>query len=111
MPHSDHKVSKTKRELIMAAAVDLLLANGYERTSMDAVAAKAGVSKMTVMRISPTSFGFSTLSWPKRLQTSRSTLAASSAGPPVADPEEQLTIALIEVVKAASAPQLPADFA
>lgn len=38
----------TKRDAILAAAADLLLANGYGGTSMDAVAAKAGVSKTTV---------------------------------------------------------------
>ena len=40
--------SATKRTAILVAARDLFLADGYERTSVDAVSAKAGVSKRTV---------------------------------------------------------------
>jgi AcrR family transcriptional regulator len=94
----------------MAAAVDLLLANGYERTSMDAVAAKAGVSKTTVYA-----------HFSDKLELFHAVMAQAASdfaldlgnvveSRSVADPEEQLTIALIEVVKAASAPQLTAYF-
>jgi len=38
----------SKREAILAASVELFNAKGYEMTSMDAVAARAGVSKTTV---------------------------------------------------------------
>ena len=38
----------SKREAILAASVELFHAHGYEMTSMDAVAARAGVSKTTV---------------------------------------------------------------
>lgn len=48
MPNPRVHGSGTKRDAILSAAVDLLLAHGYEGTSMDAVAAKAGVSKTTV---------------------------------------------------------------
>lgn len=37
-----------KRDAVLDAAVELLLLNGYDGTSMDAVAARAGVSKTTV---------------------------------------------------------------
>ncbi len=40
--------STRKREAILSAAADLFLANGYERTSVDAVALAAGVGKQTV---------------------------------------------------------------
>lgn len=40
--------SATKRGAILAAARELLLADGFERTSVDAIAASAGVSKRTV---------------------------------------------------------------
>ncbi len=37
-----------KRAAILGAAQDLFVANGFEHTSMDAVATRAGVSKLTV---------------------------------------------------------------
>jgi TetR/AcrR family transcriptional repressor of mexJK operon len=37
-----------KREAILAAARDLFLSNGYEGSSMEAIAAEAGVSKLTL---------------------------------------------------------------
>ncbi|NGN64747.1 TetR family transcriptional regulator [Streptomyces sp. A7024] len=40
--------STRKRAAILSAARDLFLADGFDRTSVDAVAAKAGVSKRTV---------------------------------------------------------------
>lgn len=52
MPRGVTKVLRTgsapKRAAIMAAAWDLFVADGFERTSVDAVAARAGVSKRTV---------------------------------------------------------------
>jgi TetR/AcrR family transcriptional regulator, mexJK operon transcriptional repressor len=42
-----------KREQIRAAARDLFLATGYERTTMDAIAAAARVSKQTLYRYYP----------------------------------------------------------
>ena len=39
-----------KRDAILAGAKDVFLAQGFEGASMDTVAAKAGVSKMTVYR-------------------------------------------------------------
>lgn len=40
--------SEEKREQIMRAAADLFLSEGFSRTSMDTIAAAAGVSKQTV---------------------------------------------------------------
>jgi TetR/AcrR family transcriptional repressor of mexJK operon len=42
--------SARKRRLIMEAATELFLQNGYQGTSMDEVAAAAGVSKQTVYK-------------------------------------------------------------
>ena len=39
---------RSKRESVLDAAVELFLSGGFDRTSMDAVAAHAGVSKTTV---------------------------------------------------------------
>jgi TetR/AcrR family transcriptional regulator, mexJK operon transcriptional repressor len=41
-------VSERKREAIAQAALTLFASDGYERTSIDAIAAEAGVSKRTV---------------------------------------------------------------
>lgn len=43
-----------KQETIQQAASRLFLRNGFQRTSMDAVAAEAGVSKQTLYRYYPT---------------------------------------------------------
>lgn len=40
--------ARDKRKQVMDAAVELFLANGFDQTSMDAIAARAGVSKTTV---------------------------------------------------------------
>src|SRR5215472_5468716 len=40
--------SERKREAIARAALTLFSSDGYERTSVDAIAAEAGVSKRTV---------------------------------------------------------------
>lgn len=51
MPDADRTLrpsSERKRSAMLAAARDLFLADGYDRTSVDAVAARAGVSKRTV---------------------------------------------------------------
>ncbi|WP_342569969.1 TetR/AcrR family transcriptional regulator [Paenibacillus sp. FSL R5-0749] len=52
MEHTENKKirkgSSDKRAKIIAAARDLFLSDGFERSSVDAIAAKAGVSKRTV---------------------------------------------------------------
>ncbi|KQO16563.1 TetR/AcrR family transcriptional regulator [Paenibacillus sp. Leaf72] len=52
MDHTENKKirkgSSDKRAKIIAAARDLFLSEGFDRTSVDTVAAKAGVSKRTV---------------------------------------------------------------
>jgi AcrR family transcriptional regulator len=40
--------ARAKRERVLDAAVEVFLANGFDQTSMDAIAARAGVSKTTV---------------------------------------------------------------
>jgi AcrR family transcriptional regulator len=40
--------ARAKRERVLDAAVQVFLANGFDQTSMDAIAARAGVSKTTV---------------------------------------------------------------
>ncbi len=47
-PNGLREGSAEKRAAILAAARELFLAQGFERASMDAVAARAGVSKRTV---------------------------------------------------------------
>lgn len=48
MPRAGRSGGRGKREAVLDAAVELLMLNGYDGTSMDAVAAQAGVSKTTV---------------------------------------------------------------
>ena len=48
MPRAKRSGGRSKRDAVLDAAVDLLMLNGYDGTSMDAVAAQAGVSKTTV---------------------------------------------------------------
>jgi len=110
MPHPRIQTSRSKRELIMAASVDLLLANGYERTSMDAVAAKAGVSKTTVYAHFSDKLKLFHAVMAEAASDFAIDLGCVVENRSVADPQEQLIIALIEVVKAASAPQLTAYF-
>lgn len=110
MPHPQPQISRSKRALIMAAAVDLLLANGYERTSMDAVAAKAGVSKTTVYAHFSDKLELFHAVMAEAASDFALDLGSVVESRSVADPQEQLIIALIEVVKAASAPQLTAYF-
>lgn len=104
------EVPRSKRELIMAAAVDLLLANGYERTSMDAVAAKAGVSKTTVYAHFSDKLELFHAVMSQAASDFAFDLGSVVEGRSAADPQEQLTIVLTEVVKAASASQLTAYF-
>ncbi len=47
------KNAQFKQETILQAALDLFLEQGYARTSMDTVAARAGVTKQTVYRYYP----------------------------------------------------------
>jgi len=48
MSRATRSGGRSKREAVLDAAVELLMLNGYDGTSMDAVAAQAGVSKTTV---------------------------------------------------------------
>ena len=48
MPKTIREGSAQKRSAILSAARDLFLSDGFDRTSVDAVSARAGVSKRTV---------------------------------------------------------------
>lgn len=48
MPAAYRNVNPQKGDAILKAATALFLKNGYEKTSMDAIARKAGVTKQTV---------------------------------------------------------------
>lgn len=110
MPKSRKHGIVTKREAVMAAAVDLLLLNGYDGTSMDAVAAQAGVSKTTVyahFADKPTLFR-AVMEHAASLLSPRIREAASAAEHLTA--EERLAVVLGEIVKAATVPELIAFF-
>ena len=48
VPHFDHRRSPAKHRAIMAAAASVFVREGFDRTSVDAVAAEARVSKRTI---------------------------------------------------------------
>ena len=50
LPSRSEKRRDAKRDVILAGAKSIFLSSGFEGASMDAVAARAGVSKMTVYR-------------------------------------------------------------
>lgn len=109
MPNPRTHGSGTKRDAILSAAVDLLLAHGYDGTSMDAVAAKAGVSKTTV---------YAHFADKDKLFQAVMAHAASVLVPNVndaisveeRDSVERLTLALTAVVQSSIAPELIAFF-
>lgn len=110
MPRPRAHGNGTKRDAILAAAVELLLAQGYDGTSMDAVAAAAGVSKTTV---------YAHFSDKAQLFNAVMAHAASMLAPDIAeglagvgetDHVRRLAIVLFEVVRAATAPELIAYF-
>ncbi|AWB90317.1 TetR/AcrR family transcriptional regulator [Salinibacterium hongtaonis] len=110
MPQVRSHGKSTKRDAILAAAAELLLANGFDGTSMDAVAAKAQVSKTTV---------YAHFSDKVKLFHAVMVHASSTLIPSLHDAldlipnvsnEQRLTVALTEVVRAATAAELIAFF-
>lgn len=96
--------SHGKREAVLDAAVELFLAGGFDGTSMDAVAARAGVAKTTVyahfgdkveLFHAATERGGASLD----LDLDKVMLAAAD------DPEERLTQIVFKVLEATTAPQ------
>lgn len=94
----------TKRDAILDSAARLL-AGGYENTSMDAVAADAGVSKTTVYA-----------HFSDKLELFKAVMAAGAAkfgenleaalrGVSGEEPSERLATTLVEVLKAATVPE------
>jgi TetR/AcrR family transcriptional repressor of mexJK operon len=93
-----------KRESVLDAAVELFLSGGFDRTSMDAVAAHAGVSKTTVyahfgdkleLFRAVTERAGTALD----LDLDRAALASDD------DPEDRLTRIVFKVLQATSSPQ------
>lgn len=98
------------REAILTAAADLLFAGGYENTSMDAVAASAGVTKMTVYAHFPNKLelfkavmGATAIEFTGRL---KGALAGASGD----EPGERLVTALLEIVRSGTEPHLLAFY-
>lgn len=96
--------SRGKREAVLDAAVDVFLTRGFDLTSMDAVAAQAGVSKTTVYA----HFGDKVELFRAVIERGSSSLdfdldqAMLSS---VDDPEERLTHIVTKLLDATTAPQ------
>ena len=99
--------SRGKREAVLDAAVELFLADGFDGTSMDAVAARAGVAKTTVyahfgdkveLFHAATERGGASVD----LDLDQVVLAAAD------DPEERLTQIVFKVLEATTDPQFVA---
>lgn len=110
MPSPRKHGGGTKRDAILTAAAELVLARGYENTSMDAVAARAGVSKTTVyahfmdkLELFKAVMANSAAELVEHLET-----ALQKAGGE--EPAERLTTALLEILKAGTAPQMLAFY-
>ncbi|GAA3908382.1 TetR/AcrR family transcriptional regulator [Streptomyces lacrimifluminis] len=94
---------RSKRESILDAAVELFLELGFDQTSMDAVAAQAGVSKTTVYA----HFG-------DKLELFRAVIACGGASldfdldqtmlASVDDPQERLARIVLKLLQATTAP-------
>lgn len=102
--HPPKKAVRSKREPVLDAAVELFLHGGYDRTSMDAVAAHAGVSKTTVYA----HFGdklelFRAVT--ERAGTSLDLDLDRAALASADDPEDRLTQIVLKVLLATSSPQ------
>lgn len=110
MPQPRMHGNRTKRDAILDSAVELLLENGYERTSMEGVAAHAGVSRTTVYA-----------HFPDKLELFRAVMtqaaseayagfddAVAAAG--AATAADRLVTLLTKIATMATAPQLIAYF-
>lgn len=96
--------SRGKRESVLDAAVDVFLSRGFDQTSMDAVAAQAGVSKTTVYA----HFGDKVELFHAVIERGSSSLdfdldqAMLSS---VDDPQERLTHIVTKLLEATTGPQ------
>ncbi|OIJ62847.1 TetR/AcrR family transcriptional regulator [Streptomyces mangrovisoli] len=98
------KEAPGKREAALDAAVELFLSGGFDRTTMDAVAARAGVSKTTVYTYFGDKFGLFRAVTERAgaaldLDLDRAVLASAD------DPEDRLAHIFFKVLEATSAPQ------
>jgi AcrR family transcriptional regulator len=102
--HSREKARRGRREAVLDAAVELFLSGGFDRTSMDAVAAHAGVSKTTVYAHFGDKlelFRAVTERAGTSLDLDLDRVALASAD----DPEDRLTHIVFKVLHATSSPQ------
>lgn len=109
MPRARAHGTVTKREAIVKAAADLLLTHGYDGTSMDAVASRAGVSKTTVYA----HFNDKDALFRAVMQHAAGVLVPNikeAIGEGEHDAPERLKLALVAVVQSAIAPELIAFF-
>ena len=96
--------TRGKREAVLDAAVELFLSDGFDRTSMDAVAARAGVSKTTVYAHFGDKvelFHAVTERGGASLDVDLDEVMHASA----LDPEERLTLIVFKILEATAAPQ------
>ncbi|WP_170223379.1 TetR/AcrR family transcriptional regulator [Nonomuraea turkmeniaca] len=110
MPSARRHGKATKRDAILGAAVELLLAGGYENTSMDAVAAAAGVSKTTVYAHFADKSEIFEAVMRKASADFRADLEAALQRVRGDNPADRIATALVEILKAATAPQFVAYF-
>lgn len=102
--HPEKTAPRSKHESVIDAAVELFLSGGFDQTSMDAVAARAGVSKSTVYA----HFG-------DKMELFRAVTERGGASldlvldramlDPADDPEERLTHIVFKVLEATSGAQ------
>jgi TetR/AcrR family transcriptional repressor of mexJK operon len=103
-PQPRKSATHGKRESVLDAAVELFLSEGFDRTSMDAVAARAGVSKTTVYA-----------HFADKVELFRAVTERSGASLDVdldevmhsaaQDPQERLALILFKILEATAAPQ------
>lgn len=95
-----------KRDAVLAAAAELMLAGGYDNTSMDAVAASAGVSKTTVYAHFSDKDELFKAVMANAAAEFADHLDLALQGAKGTEPAERLATALVEIVRAGTAPQM-----
>ncbi|GAA3204026.1 TetR/AcrR family transcriptional regulator [Nonomuraea helvata] len=106
---ADHRPrrSPVKRRAILDAAIKVFTGQGYARTSVDAIAAVAGVGKQTVY----SHFGDKEQLFLAAIQEARSAVGATPAGGPVpfsGDPREDLALLGERILDIALSPRVSA---
>ncbi|MEV0231983.1 TetR/AcrR family transcriptional regulator [Nonomuraea sp. NPDC050786] len=99
--------SPVKRRAILDAAIKVFTDQGYARTSVDAIAAVAGVGKQTVY----SHFGDKEQLFLAAIQEARSSVGVTPAEPPIAfsgDPREDLVVLGERILDIALSPRVSA---